>query len=54
MTIDDLIDEYKRKTIQIKALLKNGGDAVNLAKLTAKLNCYKEFLRDLKGLNHEN
>ena len=54
MTIDDLIDEYERKTIFFKELLKNGGDAVKLARLTAKLNCYKEFLRDLKGLNCEN
>ena len=54
MTIDDLIDEYKRKTIQIKALLKDGGDAVKLARLKSKLSCYKEFLRDLKGLNCEN
>lgn len=50
MTIDDLIDEYERKTIQIKALLKNGGDVVKLERLMAKLNCYKEFLRDLKRI----
>ena len=54
MTIDDLIDEYERKTVSIKELLKNEGDDIRLTRLKAKLNCYKEFLRDLKGLNHEN
>ena len=54
MTIDDLIDEYNRKTISIKEVLKTEGDDIRLTRLTAKLNCYKEFLRDLKGLNCEN
>ena len=53
MTIDDLIEDYKRKVEQISKLLAEGGDITRINRLDAKSGCYQTFITELERLRKE-
>lgn len=49
--IDQLIEDYKRRLVSIKQLIKDNVGKMNCQRLEAKASCYRTFITELERIN---